>query len=125
MLRLPAPAVPADDGEQLGLAVPQFQDVALAPVVFRRLRQRIAVEAGQTDVLKARATVSELLVSATAVQAATGAAGMDSAEVLFQVALGVVIDTVLYEIAAANSSELGGSAYLYRLVLRQPLAMGT
>ena len=35
MLRLPAPAVPGDATEQLGLAVPEFQDVELAPVVFR------------------------------------------------------------------------------------------
>lgn len=125
LLRLPAPAVPADGGEQLGLAVPQFQDVALAPVVFRRLRPRIPVMAGASDGLKDRATITELLVSATAVEAAVGSAGMASADVLFQVAFGVVIDTALMEIESVTWSELGGSAYLYRLVLRTALAMGT
>ena len=34
MLRMPGPAVPGDATEQLGLAVPEFQDMELAPVVL-------------------------------------------------------------------------------------------
>ena len=36
LLRLAAPAVPNDDAEQLGLATPQYQDVALGPVTFHK-----------------------------------------------------------------------------------------
>ncbi len=39
LLRMPAPATAGDIGEQLGLAVPSFQDVELSPVVFRRTRR--------------------------------------------------------------------------------------
>ena len=39
LLRVPAPAVAGDVTEQLGLATPEFQDVELAPVVFRRARR--------------------------------------------------------------------------------------
>ena len=38
MLRVPSPAVPADITEQLGIAVPMFQDLPLAPVVYRKAR---------------------------------------------------------------------------------------
>ncbi|HEV2619469.1 MAG TPA: hypothetical protein VGU23_05965, partial [Acidobacteriaceae bacterium] len=37
-LRTPAPAVPADVTEQLGIAAPLFQDLILGPVVFRKAR---------------------------------------------------------------------------------------
>ncbi len=75
MLRMPAPAVANNDGEQLGLATPQFQDVELAPAVFR----------------KAESTKT-LLVSGSAVKAVLGTLEFNSAEVLFETALGVVID---------------------------------
>jgi hypothetical protein len=127
LLRVPAAANPDDDGEQLGLATPQFQDSDLCPVVFRRVRPR--VPSGLTNTASAPA-VYELLVSVTAVSALVGALGYDSAETLFAVALGVVLpDTalaeVLLEIVSATWSEVGGGPYLYRLVLRAPLALRT
>src|ERR1700722_6147660 len=38
LLRVPAPAIAGDDGEQLGVATPEFQDAPLWPVVLRRVR---------------------------------------------------------------------------------------
>ena len=43
LLRMPAPATAGDVTEQLGLAMPEFQDVELAPVVFRKARVATAM----------------------------------------------------------------------------------
>ena len=114
MLRLPAPASAGDTTEQLGLAAPSFQDVALEPVVFRKARATMA---------DGKAAKSELMVSATAVNAVVGSLGYSAANVLFATAFGVLIDEVLMEIESATESEVGGATYVYRLVLRAPLAL--
>lgn len=116
LLRTPAPANSNDDGEQLGLATPQFQDSVLQPVVYRRVRPRIAA---------GKPAESELLVSATAVGALIGPLSSGSAATLFAVAYGVLIDDVLFEIDSVTYSEIGGAPYLYRLLLRAPLALNT
>lgn len=103
MLRIPAPAVAGNDTEQLGLATPQFQDVELAPSVFR----------------KAESTKT-LLVSGSAVEAVVGSLKFNSAEVLFETAVGVVIDGVLYTILSNTASTSDGSTYVYSLELRAP-----
>jgi hypothetical protein len=114
LLRMPAPANAGDTTEQLGLAVPRFQDVELAPVVFRKARATTA---------EGKATKSELMVSATAVNALVGSLGYSSASVLFATAFGVLIDDVLMEIESATESEVGGSPYVYQVVLQEPLAL--
>jgi hypothetical protein len=114
LLRMPAPATPGDATEQLGLAVPTFQDVELAPVVFRKARATTA---------DGKAAKSELMVSATAVNALVGSLGYSAASVLFSVAFGVLIDGVLMGVESATESEVGGAAYVYRLVLREPMAL--
>jgi hypothetical protein len=113
MLRMPATASAGDVTEQLGLATPEFQDVELAPVVFR---------AARATVVEGKAAKWELLVSATAVQVLVGSLGYGAAEVLFGEAFGVLVDGVLMTVESATGAEVGGSAYLYRLVLRAPLA---
>lgn len=111
LVRLPAPGVAGDGSEQLGLAVPEFQDLELAPVVLRRAR--------------AKAVDWELLVSATAVNGAVVAsgAGYSAASVLFAVAYGVLVDGVLLEVVSVRESELGGVTYVYRVLLREPRAL--
>lgn len=103
LLRIPAPAVVGDVAEQVGLAAPQYQDVALAPVVFRR------------------ASGHELLVSGSAVAAIVGSLQFGSAALLFQSAAGVLIDGVLFEVLTVASSEAFGVVYLYRVKLQPPL----
>ena len=71
-LRVPAPAIPGDVEEQVGLATPEFQDVVLGPVCFRKVRPTV------TDAVQ-----YELLVSATAVEAMVGSLAYESASVLF------------------------------------------
>lgn len=114
LLRIPAPASAGDTTEQLGLAVPEFQDVELAPVVFRKAR------ATGTE---GKAAKWELMVSATAVNAVAGSSGYSVASVLFAGAFGVLIDGVLMEIESATESKAGGTPYVYRLVLRAPLGL--
>jgi len=58
LLRMPANASAGDTTEQLGLAVPEFQDVELAPVVFRKARQAASALTVAVD----KATRWELMV---------------------------------------------------------------
>jgi len=114
LLRMPAPASAGDTTEQLGLAVPTFQDVELAPVVFRKARATTA---------DGKAAKWELMVSSAAVNGLVGSLGYSAASVLFSTAFGVLIDEVLMEIESATESEVGGTPYVYRLVLQAPLAL--
>lgn len=102
-LRLPAPAATNNDGEQLGLATPQFQDVELAPVAFRK-----------------SASTSTLLVSGSAVRAIVGTLQYNSAELLFETAVGVVLDGALFTILSSTAATSDGSTYVYSLELRAP-----
>jgi hypothetical protein len=111
MLRMPAPAVPADVTEQLGIATPTFQDLPVAPVVYRKARATIA--AGE-------AAKCELLVSATAVETIVGSLAYASASVLFAAAYGVLSGDELLEIVAASEEQTVGRPYVYRLLLRAP-----
>ena len=116
MLRMPAPAVPANVTEQLGIATPLFQDLPLAPVVFRKAR------AIATHDKPAR---WELLVSATAIEAIIGSLDYGSASLLFAQAFGVLVDDELLEIISATGEQVFGLPYVYRLLVRAPLAQIT
>lgn len=108
LLRMPAAAVPGDDGEQLGEATPQFQDVPLGPAVWRVPR----TSAG-----------GELVISATAVEMLVGSLAFDSAAVLFRTAAGVVVAGDLLEIVSAVGVEARGSVSVYRVVVRGRAAL--
>jgi hypothetical protein len=113
MLRMPAPAVPADVTEQLGIATPTFQDIPLGPVVHRKAR---------AVVVEGKSAKCELLVSATVVQNLVGSLTYASASVLFAAAYGVLSDDELLEIESATQEQVFGQPYVYRLVLRAPLS---
>jgi hypothetical protein len=116
---MPANASAGDTTEQLGLAAPEFQDVELAPVVFRKTRQAASALSAKVD----KAARWELMISATAVQGLVGSLGYSAASVLFATAFGVLIDGVLMEVVSATESEMFGTPYVYRLVLQAPLAL--
>ena len=101
LLRVAAPAVAGAQGEELGLATPEFQDVVLGPVVFRK-----ALDAAR------------LMVSASAVEALVGSLAFDSVAVLFETAVGVVVDGVVFLIEASVASQVEGEVYCYCLTLR-------
>ena len=104
LLRMPAPAIAGAQGEELGLATPEFQDTELAPVVFR----------------KAESTAT-LLVSASAVKGIVGSLEFDSADVMFETAVGVVVDGVVFVIETCVASQAVGEVYCYCLTLRAPV----
>ncbi|NYF78565.1 hypothetical protein [Granulicella arctica] len=116
LLRTPSPGTPGDATEQLGLATPTFQDIELAPVVFRKARALFPVGKGPQW---------ELLVSATAVQAVVRTLAYESASVLFRNAYGVLVDATLMEIVSATGAQIFGAPYIYRLVLREPISLLT
>lgn len=98
-LRVPAPAVQGE-ADQMGLAAPDFQDMELAPCVFRKCGER-----------------GELLVSATAVKRLVGALQFDSAKVLFETAEGVLLDAELLRVESVTPLECAGVAVCYRVKL--------
>lgn len=111
-LRVPTPAVAGDVTEQMGLATPGFEDLELAPAVFRKSRAHMA---------EGKAAQYEVLVSAACVEALAGGAGQ-SVDVLFAQAFGVVKGESVMLIEAVTTSEVGGTAYVYRVLLRGALA---
>jgi hypothetical protein len=114
LLRVPAPAVAGDASEQLGLAVPGFQDVELGPVVFRRTR---------VSATEGKPALREMVVSASAIEALTGSLNFSSASVLFASAFGVLVDEALLTIVSATEMEAGGVVCGYRLLLREAAAL--
>jgi hypothetical protein len=108
LLRLPAPAIPGDPAEQLGLATPEFQDVEITPVVVQR---------GKND------GTQELFVSASAIRKVIGSLGYSAAKVLFASAYGMVLDEVVLQIVSVTESELNGNVYLYRVTVQLPSAL--
>lgn len=119
ILRMPAPAVPADPTEQLGLATPLFQDIPLAPAVYRKARATLA---------PGKPAKAELLVSASAIQRIVGSLAYASANILFANAVGILAgpsgtdpaDAPLLEIVSTSTEEANGQPYVYRLLLRAP-----
>ena len=101
------------DQSQLGLVATPFAEVAVSPVVMRKLRPAWN-EGGQSK--------WELLVSATGVEAQVNALDLASAESLFGMTLSVSLtaggggQNYLIESIAAN--EAMGAVYLYRLLVR-------
>ena len=104
LLRMPGPASSGDDAEQLGLAMPTFNDIDLAPAVFHKANN-----------------VTRLLVSGSAVSSVVQSMAFDSADALFETAVGIVIDDVLYEIVNNFSSQSRGEAYCWWLELKLPV----
>ena len=109
-LQMPPAAGDTADTGQLGLDAPNFQQLPLSPVVFRRVR------AVMTQGLPAK---YELVISGTAVQAAVNTMQVSSADLLFQMAAGVAAAGELFLIEAVSISESMGAVYAYRLLLRE------
>ena len=112
-LRMSAPAVPNDVTEQVGLGLPVFQDVELAPVVLRNSRMNSA--AGPW-------TTWELLASAQGVQEAIAGLSASDAVAVLSGAAGVLVDETLMIIENVEALSIGAAPYAYRLLLRAPQA---
>ena len=109
--RLRITAANADTNmSELGLVSTAFVEVAVSPVVMRKLRPSF-----QSD----SATKWELLVSATGVQQQVIALDLASAQSLFSMTLAVIVAEQSYIIESIASNEAFGEVYLYRLLLRE------
>lgn len=95
---------------EVGLLPTNFVEVAISPVVMRKLRPSWQ-EGGQSK--------WELLVSANGVEAQVGALNLASAHALFQMALAVTVCGQDYLIESIAANEAFGAVYLYRLLLRE------
>jgi len=98
------------DQSQLGLVATNFAEVAVSPVVLRKLRPSW-VEGGQSK--------WELLVSATGLEAQVNALDLASVESLIQMTLAVTVAGQDYRIESVAANEAVGTVYLYRLLLRE------
>jgi hypothetical protein len=112
-LLMPPAAGDSTDAGQLGIDAPNFQSLALAPAVFRKLRATME----QDDAAK-----YELLIAAAAVEAAVGNLQLSSADTLFAMVAGVVVGGKLFVVEAKAVSENLGEVYMYRLLLRESTA---
>jgi hypothetical protein len=98
------------DQTQLGLLATSFAEVAVSPVVMRKLRPAWN-EAGQSK--------WELLISATGVESQVNALDLASAESLFAMTLAVTVAEQDYLIESIAANEAMGQVYLYRLLVRE------
>ena len=98
------------DQSQLGLAATNFVEVAVSPVVMRKLRPDWQ-EGGQSK--------WELLVSASGLEAQVNALDLASAESLFGMTVAVTVAGQDYLIESVAANEAIGQVYLYRLLVRE------
>lgn len=110
-LRMSAPAVPNDVTEQVGLGLPVFQDVELAPVVLRSARMNSVDGSG---------AVRELLASAKGVQNALAGLNASDAVAVLSGLAGVLVDEKLMTVENVETLSIDGAPYAYRLLLRSP-----
>lgn len=104
-LMLPLVAFPDDTSAQLGLADPGIDEVRICPVVVRSL-------SSDAKTTRMRA---EFLMPSPVVWSKVESRGMESAQALFDSALGILHENRLLRIEKVESEQFGGSAYLYRV----------
>jgi hypothetical protein len=105
-LVLPMPTATGSDSTQLGLVDPGIQQLTISPVVVRML---------PTPNTGPRVRL-EFLISASAVANAVDAEGAESAQALFELALGIQHQADLFHIESVSTEYFAGTAYLYRVV---------
>jgi hypothetical protein len=95
---------------EVGLVATAFAEVAISPVVMRKLRPNWK-ENGES--------AWELLVSATGVEQQVNALDLDSAKALFAMTLTVTVAGQDYLIESIAANEAFNQVYMYRLLLRE------
>ena len=95
---------------EVGLAATSFAEVAISPVVMRKLKPNWK-ENGES--------AWELLVSATGVEQQVNALDLDSAKALFAMTLLVTVAGQDYLIESIAANEAFNQVYMYRLLLRE------
>ena len=95
---------------ELSLLTTSYVDVAIGPVVMRKLKP---------EWQPGSSARWEMLVSASAVQQQVNSLELESAKSLFNLTLAVSIAGQSYLIESFTSNEALGQIYLYRLLLRE------
>jgi hypothetical protein len=95
---------------ELGLVNTAFVDIAVSPVVVRKL---------QPDWQDNSEPRWELLASATSVAQHVGTLELPSARALFELTLEVAVGEQRFLIQSFTSNEAFGQVYLHRLLLRE------
>jgi hypothetical protein len=95
---------------EVGLSATTFSEVAISPVVMRKLRPTWK-ENGESK--------WELLVSATGVEQQVNALDLESAQALFAMTLTVTVAGQDYLIESIAANEAFNQVYMYRLLLRE------
>jgi hypothetical protein len=95
---------------EVGLAATTFAEVAISPVVMRKLKPNWK-ENGES--------AWELLVSATGVEQQVNALDLESAKALFAMTLLVTVAGQDYLIESIAANEAFNQVYMYRLLLRE------
>lgn len=103
------------DQSEVGLVATTFAEVAISPVVMRKLRPAWQ-EGGEPK--------WELLVSANGIEQQVNALDLLSAQSLFAMTLAVAVADQDYLIESISSNEAFGQVYLYRLLLREARQQG-
>jgi hypothetical protein len=100
---------------EVGLVATTFTEVAISPVVMRKLRPTWQ-EGGEPK--------WELFVSATGVEQQVMTLDLASAQSLFAMTLAITVAGQDYLIESIASNEAFGQIYLYRLLLREARRQG-
>ena len=95
---------------EVGLVATTFAEVAVSPVVMRKLRPTWQ-EKGESK--------WELLVSATGVEQQVNALDLESAQALFAMTLTITVAGQDYLIESIAANEAFNQVYMYRLLLRE------
>jgi hypothetical protein len=101
-----AAALPADAEAELGLVDPGVTQAPIAPVIVNELT---------TDTNGPRRRI-ELVVGRSAMTAQVSQRSVESADVLFETALGVVYEGEMFHIEGFVVERFAGVAYLYRVL---------
>jgi hypothetical protein len=109
LLRVTGPNTDTNQSE-VGLIATTFEQVAVSPVVMRKLRP--TWKDGDDPKW-------EMLVSATSVEQQLSTIDAPSAQALFAMTLAVTVAGQDYLIESVASNEAFGQVYLYRLILRE------
>lgn len=94
------------------MAADAYRDLVLSPAVFRRVRATMT---------EGEEGAWELLLSASSVMEQVSATQMQSAALLFEQALAVMVGERNFVLRSVSSSEVFGQVYMYRLLLRESL----
>jgi hypothetical protein len=103
-------AITTSSQSEVGLVATTFAEVAVSPVVMRKLRPSWQ-DKGESK--------WELLVSATGVQQQVNALDLNSAQALFAMTVTVTVAGQDYLIESVAANEAFNQVYMYRLLLRE------